>query len=108
MILLEKKHAADGLTRLQAVRSQIAEAQKIASGSGSEIDIAEAKIELEVCSGGLAFHRVSLADPSIGFGEPPSPPEIGACVAYYLTSQLYHKSKVGWSLSGCCYLISRP
>jgi hypothetical protein len=32
----------------EAVRSQIAEAQKIASGSGSEQDIAEAKIELEV------------------------------------------------------------
>lgn len=32
----------------EAVRSQISEAQKIASGSGSEIDIAEAKIELEV------------------------------------------------------------
>ncbi|KAM0129013.1 hypothetical protein ACHAPC_006335 [Botrytis cinerea] len=31
-----------------AVRSQIAEAQKIAGGSGSEQDIAEAKIELEV------------------------------------------------------------
>lgn len=30
------------------VRSQIAEAQKIAGGSGSEIDIAEAKIEIEV------------------------------------------------------------
>ena len=32
----------------QAVKNQIAEAQKIASGSGSEQDIAEAKIELEV------------------------------------------------------------
>ncbi|KAI9798083.1 MAG: delta subunit of the central stalk of mitochondrial F1F0 ATP synthase, atp16 [Piccolia ochrophora] len=32
----------------QAVRSQISEAQKIASGSGSEQDIAEAKVELEV------------------------------------------------------------
>ncbi|EEA21291.1 ATP synthase delta chain, mitochondrial precursor, putative [Talaromyces marneffei ATCC 18224] len=32
-----------------AIRSQIAEAQKIANGSGSEQDIAEAKIELEVC-----------------------------------------------------------
>ena len=32
----------------QAVRSQISEAQKIAGGSGSEQDIAEAKIELEV------------------------------------------------------------
>ena len=33
---------------MQAVRSQISEAQKIAGGSGSEQDIAEAKIELEV------------------------------------------------------------
>ena len=33
----------------EAVRNQISEAQKIAGGSGSEIDIAEAKIELEVC-----------------------------------------------------------
>jgi F-type H+-transporting ATPase subunit delta len=32
----------------EAVRSQISEAQKIANGSGSEQDIAEAKIELEV------------------------------------------------------------
>jgi F0F1-type ATP synthase epsilon subunit len=31
----------------EAVRSQISEAQKIANGSGSEQDIAEAKIELE-------------------------------------------------------------
>lgn len=34
-----------------AVRSQIAEAQKIVGGSGSEQDIAEAKIELEVSFG---------------------------------------------------------
>ena len=34
----------------EAVRSQIAEARKIAGGSGSEQDIAEAKIELEVSS----------------------------------------------------------
>ena len=33
----------------QAVKNQISEAQKIAGGSGSERDIAEAKIELEVC-----------------------------------------------------------
>lgn len=33
----------------EAVKNQIAEAQKIAGGSGSEQDIAEAKIELEVC-----------------------------------------------------------
>lgn len=31
-----------------AVRSQIAEAQKIVSGGGSEVDIAEAQAELEV------------------------------------------------------------
>jgi F-type H+-transporting ATPase subunit delta len=31
----------------EAVRNQLAEAQKIASGSGSEQDIAEAKIEVE-------------------------------------------------------------
>ena len=33
----------------EAVKSQIAEAQKVATGNGSEQDIAEAKIELEVC-----------------------------------------------------------
>ena len=32
----------------KAVRAQVSEAQKIASGSGSEQDIAEAKAELEV------------------------------------------------------------
>lgn len=32
----------------EAVRSQISEAQKVAGGSGSEQDVAEAKIELEV------------------------------------------------------------
>lgn len=35
----------------QAVRSQIAEAQKIASGGGSVQDVAEAKIELEASRG---------------------------------------------------------
>ncbi|KAK0664814.1 ATP synthase subunit delta [Lasiodiplodia hormozganensis] len=32
----------------ESVRNQIAEAQKVAIGSGSEVDIAEAQIELEV------------------------------------------------------------
>ncbi|KAK0738365.1 ATP synthase-like protein [Schizothecium vesticola] len=32
----------------EAIKAQIAEAQKVASGNGSEQDIAEAKIELEV------------------------------------------------------------
>lgn len=35
-------------SHFQGVRSQITEAQKIAGGNGSEQDIAEAKIELEV------------------------------------------------------------
>ncbi len=39
----------------EAVRSQISEASKIAGGSGSEQDIAEAKIELEVS---LQFERL--------------------------------------------------
>jgi F-type H+-transporting ATPase subunit delta len=42
----------------EAVKSQISEAQKIANGSGSEQDIAEAKIELEVggiCSGSKPY-----------------------------------------------------
>ena len=34
----------------EAVKAQISEAQKVANGSGSEQDIAEAKIELEVRS----------------------------------------------------------
>jgi hypothetical protein len=42
-----------GNSRGQAVRNQITEAQKIAGGNGSETDIAEAKIELEV---GPAVH----------------------------------------------------
>ena len=42
---------------IQAVKSQIAEAQRIAGGSGSEQDIAEAKIELEVCSLWLKCRR---------------------------------------------------
>lgn len=33
---------------MQAVKSQIDSAQKVAGGNGSEQDIAEAKIELEV------------------------------------------------------------
>jgi len=51
----------------EAVRSQIVEAQKIAGGSGSEQDIAEAKIELEV-----SFHLVigsQLLTLPLGFGE---------------------------------------
>jgi F-type H+-transporting ATPase subunit delta len=46
---------------VEAVRSQISEAQKIASGSGSEQDIAEANIELEVSNQRILilFHDVN-------------------------------------------------
>ena len=52
---------------IEAVRSQISEAQKIASGSGSEQDIAEAKIELEV----RQFDSGLVVPPNdnAGFGE---------------------------------------
>ena len=39
----------------EAIKAQLAEAQKIANGSGSEQDITEAKIEIEVCSTGSVF-----------------------------------------------------
>lgn len=48
MYLSQQRQQFGCLQEVQAVRNQIAEAQKIASGSGSEQDIAEAKIELEV------------------------------------------------------------
>lgn len=41
---------------IENVRNQISEVSKIASGSGSEQDIAEAKIELEVCCALRQFH----------------------------------------------------
>lgn len=50
--MCSRDHKFVFLTGFQAVRSQISEAQKIAGGSGSEQDIAEAKIELEAS---LAF-----------------------------------------------------
>lgn len=49
-----------------AVRNQIAEAQKVASGSGSEQDIAEAKIELEASH--VPIIALGGAGPRIGFG----------------------------------------
>lgn len=61
-----------------AIRNQIAEAQKVASGGGSEQDVAEAKIELEVWP--QIFHRhlpVRLfADTCAGSGDPGCPCEI--------------------------------
>lgn len=45
----------------EAVKSQISEASRIANGGGSEQDIGEAKIELEV-SVGLAYQYGEIAD----------------------------------------------
>jgi F-type H+-transporting ATPase subunit delta len=42
-----------------AIRNQITEAQKVANGSGSEQDIAEAKIELEVRSMADSLERMT-------------------------------------------------
>jgi F-type H+-transporting ATPase subunit delta len=39
----------------EAIRSNFAEAQKVASGSGSEEEVAEAKIELEVYEALMVF-----------------------------------------------------
>jgi hypothetical protein len=54
---------------VEAVRSQISEAQKIASGSGSEQDIAEAKIELEVSLAPTEPISLQLLICKLGFGE---------------------------------------
>jgi len=54
----------------EAVRAQIAEAQKVANGSGSAQDIEEAKIELEVChifKGLTGFERISLLTRLLSF-----------------------------------------
>lgn len=52
---------------IENVRSQLAEALKIAGGSGSEADIAEAKIEIEVSlSDGSNIDGSNIAP---GFGE---------------------------------------
>jgi len=57
------------------VKNQIAEAQKIAGGSGSEQDIAEAKIELEVCWHYLALRQHNIVtDKQIGSREPAGRP----------------------------------
>jgi len=52
-----------------AVRNQIAEAQKIAGGSGSQQDIAEANIELEVCLDVAHNEEIHADTTSLGSGE---------------------------------------
>ena len=46
----------------ESVKSQISEAQKIVGGSGSEQDIAEAKIELEVSWFDILWYVLRDAD----------------------------------------------
>jgi hypothetical protein len=62
----------------EAVRNQIAEEQKIASGGGSEQDIAEAKIALEVSRVQLSnsWHQLTFLT---GFGESSSFVEVKVC-----------------------------
>lgn len=73
----------------EAVRAQITEAQKVANGSGSEQDIAEAKIELEVrresnvC---LVLHLLTM----LGSGELASRSKIDYIEnGYHATDNLY-------------------
>ncbi|KAL8999707.1 MAG: hypothetical protein Q9169_001524 [Polycauliona sp. 2 TL-2023] len=63
----EMKIMVDTLLKaiLQAVRSQITEAQKISSGGGSEQDIAEAKIELEVMTPQCTVFVVQPSNPAL-------------------------------------------
>lgn len=61
---------------IQAVRSQITEAQKIAGGSGSEQDVAEARIELEVTSPALPSVTESILIHATGTRKPASGLEI--------------------------------
>jgi hypothetical protein len=70
----------------QNVRSQIAEAQKIANGSGSEQDIAEAKIELEVRQTPLTRPEHSDWQPKTGAGEPAGRPQIDTWCTYPLAT----------------------
>jgi F-type H+-transporting ATPase subunit delta len=53
---------------IENVRSQLSEAQKIAGGSGSEADIAEAKIEIEVSLYTRMFSG-ELSNDLLGVGE---------------------------------------
>ncbi|MCJ1254682.1 delta subunit of the central stalk of mitochondrial F1F0 ATP synthase, atp16 [Lignoscripta atroalba] len=74
----------------EAVRSQISEAQKIAGGSGSEQDIAEAKIELEVNSTfAMNPYRAALKIAILGLGEFASVLEVDVQFVDAITRQSY-------------------
>jgi F-type H+-transporting ATPase subunit delta len=61
---------------IEAARAQLAESQKIAAGQGSEQDIAEAKIEVEVWDSHGGSEECFLADGVIGSRVPRCCPEI--------------------------------
>lgn len=80
------------------MRSQIIEAQKIASGSGTEQDIAEAKVELEVRSPGRCFFVRSKKSYSfLGIGRLAGGAEV--VIATTLQSQLYNNGLFQKTLS---------
>lgn len=69
----------------ESVRAQISEAQKVANGSGSEQDIAEAKIELEVSPLCLQNWQPSSGEQSqltssTGSGDPAGFPEVDGLI----------------------------
>ncbi len=75
---------------LQAVRSQITEAQKIATGSGGEQDIAEAKVELEASRihQVISSRREKSDKACLGIGELASGTEVE--IAWSKSSRLYN------------------
>ncbi len=80
------------------MRSQIIEAQKIAGGSGTEQDIAEAKVELEVRSPGRCFFVRSKKSYSfLGIGRLAGGAEV--VIATTLQSQLYNNGLFQQTLS---------
>lgn len=71
------------------MRSQITETQKIVVGSGSEQDIAEAKVELEASSPSRSFFvRIEKSYKFLGIGRLAGGAEVE--ISTSLQSQLYH------------------
>lgn len=80
------------------MRSQIVEAQKIAGGSGTEQDIAEAKVGLEVSSPGRCFFvRSKKSYDVLGIGGLAGGAEVE--IAITLRSQLYNNGIFKQTLS---------
>jgi hypothetical protein len=87
----------------EAVRSQIAEAQKIAGGGGSDIDVAEAKIELEVC--GIQIHNTCIHSQILGTRELASSNEVDVLkYAYRLYIRIEFQLVLGDAYVAACLL----